>query len=110
VRFCPWYPLQEAGWRTPPAANVLQVRVATGLMPYPRGRSAMVFYAHAGDARRRATALAERWAGRDLWCRHLIEIDAPQTAALAEYCEKLAAEFVRRFGAPPAYTEPDEAG
>jgi hypothetical protein len=99
VRFCPWYPLAEAGDRTPQEANVIQVRLAHGLHDYPRGKSAMVWYEHAGDAREAASRLAITCAGRDLLCRHLIEVD---TADLAEFCAKLRAEFVRRFGSVPA--------
>jgi hypothetical protein len=101
VRFCPWYPLREAPQRAPATANVLQVRVADGLLTYPRGKSAMVHYQHAVDARSVAAELSDQWHDRELWCRHLIEIDDPSPDHLAAYCAKLTAEFVRRFGAAP---------
>jgi hypothetical protein len=103
VRFCPWYPLREAERRTPAAANVLQLRIASGLLTYPQGKSAMVHYQHASDARAAATALAARWADRELWCRHLIEIEDASADQLAAYCAKLTADFDRRFGAAPTY-------
>jgi hypothetical protein len=101
VRFGPWYPLADAGDRTPPAENVVQVRLADGLLDYPRGKSAMVWYAHACDVRAEALALARTHAGENLVCRHLIEIDAG--ADLGTFCAKLREDFVRRFGTRPRY-------
>lgn len=75
---------------------MLQLRVANGLIEYPRGKSAMVRYADAPDLRAAARVLASAHAGADLLCRHLIEID-PDTD-LAAFCAKLRAEFERRFG------------
>ncbi|MBX3162554.1 MAG: hypothetical protein KF773_41715 [Deltaproteobacteria bacterium] len=98
MRFCPWYPLAEAGDHAPEEDNVLQLRLAHGLHDYPRGKSAMVLYEHAPDARAAARRLAEAHAGADLLCRHLIEVDDPDLAA---FCARLRAEFVRRFGAVP---------
>ncbi len=104
MRFCPWYPLAEAGDRTPAAEGVLQLRIGQGLIDYPRGKSAMVHYAHAPDLRAAALALAAAHAGADLLCRHLIEID-PATD-LAAFCATLQATFVDRFGAPPSFARP----
>ncbi|MFN0249370.1 MAG: hypothetical protein ACKV2T_20965 [Kofleriaceae bacterium] len=101
MRFGPWYPLVEAGDHTPAAENVVQVRLAAGLLDYPRGKSAMVWYAHARDARAKALALMGARGGEDLVCRHLIEIDAG--ADLGTFCAKLREDFVRRFGTLPRY-------
>jgi hypothetical protein len=101
VRFAPWYPLAEAGDLAPTGEGVLQLRLARGLIDYPRGKSAMVWYEHAGDVRAAARALATAHAGEDLVCRHLIEIDA--AIDLAAFCAKLREEFVRRFGAAPTF-------
>lgn len=101
MRFGPWYPLAEAGLHAPAGEGVLQLRVAEGLLDYPRGKSAMVWYGHTTDVRGVALALAADHAGQDLWCRHLIEIE-PATD-LAAFCAKLRGEFVRRFGTPPRY-------
>ena len=97
VQFGRWYPLAEAGDHTPQSEGVLQLRVASGLVDYPRGKSAMVLYAHAHDLRAAARVLAGAYAGQDLWCRHLIEVDP--TIDLATFCAKLRDEFERRFGA-----------
>jgi hypothetical protein len=98
VQFGRWYPLAEAGDHAPEGEGVLQLRLATGLVDYPRGKSAMVLYAHAPDLRAAARALAGAHAGRDLLCRHLIEVDP--AIDLAAFCAKLRNEFERRFGAP----------
>ncbi len=103
MQFCPWYPLSEAARRAPAGENVLQLRVAIGLVDYPTGKSAMVHYEHARDARVAAVALAERFAGRDLLCRHL-ETDAEITSQPVDCAAihgKVRDDFVRRFGALP---------
>lgn len=106
MKFGPWYPLAAAGDHAPAEEGVLQLRLAAGLLDYPRGKSAMVWYQHAPDVRAAALALASAHTGKDLVCRHLIEIDA--ATDLNAFCAKLRAEFVRRFGTPPAY-ESDES-
>jgi hypothetical protein len=100
VRFGPWYPLAEAGDLAPAAEGVLQLRLATGLLDYPTGKSAMVAYRHTPDLRAEARALARAHPG-DLLCRHLIEI--PDATDLAAFCAKLREDFVRRFGRTPIY-------
>ena len=98
MRFCPWYPLAEAGARAPVGEGVLQLRVVDGLVDYPRGKSAMVRYIYAADARAVAARLAAAQPAAALLCRHL-EIEAG--ARPADVHARLHAEFVRRFGAPP---------
>ncbi len=93
MTFCPWYPLADAADRAPAVEGVLQLRVAEGLLDYPRGKSAMIHYEHARDMHAAAIALADAYAGRDLLCRHA-------DGDLALFA-KLHGEFVRRFGAPP---------
>lgn len=115
MRFCPWYPLEDAAAHAPAEPNVLQLRLVSGLRDYPRGKSAMVHYEHAADARAAARALAERFRGRALLCRHLEREEerdqergqAPPADPMAATCDKLAAEFLRRFGALPSPGEPD---
>ena len=99
MRFGPWYPLADARDLAPPDEGVWQLRLAKGLLDYPRGKSAMVHYEHATDVRAAvaAWALVHGFAG--ILCRHLIEIDA--AGDLAAFCAKLSDEFVRRFGALP---------
>lgn len=101
MEFCRWYPLADAGDHTPDGEGVLQLRIASGLVTYPRGKSAMVLYVHAPALRAAARELAAAHAGHDLLCRHLIDVDAG--VDLATFCAKLRDDFERRFGAPPIY-------
>lgn len=115
MRFCPWYRLDDAAAHAPAGPSVLQLRLASGLRDYPRGKSAMVHYQRADDARAAAAALAERFRGQDLLCRHLERDEADGAAAdggppadqMAATYDKLAAEFLRRFGALPAPGAPE---
>ncbi|HLL20943.1 MAG TPA: hypothetical protein VK427_02380 [Kofleriaceae bacterium] len=100
MQFGRWYPLADAGDHAPLGEGVLQLRVATGLVVYPRGKSAMVLYAHAPDLRATARALAALHPG-DLLCRHLIEVEAG--VDLTAFCAKLRSDFERRFGARLLY-------
>jgi hypothetical protein len=99
MRFGPWYPLAEARDHAPTGAGMLQLRLASGLRDYPRGKSAMVHYEHAGNVAAAAAAWAAAHGSDGIVCRHLIETDA--TTDPAAFCAKLSDEFVRRFGAPP---------
>jgi hypothetical protein len=103
VRFGPWYPLADAGDHAPIEPGILQLRLATGLIDYPKGKSAMVHYAHVQDLRASALALATTHVGANFVCRHLIEID--RATDLAAFHAKLRDEFVRRFGTPPAFPQ-----
>jgi hypothetical protein len=98
MRFGPWYPLADARDLAPAAEGVLQLRLASGLLDYPRGKSAMVHYAHAGDVRAAAAAWAAAYGADGIVCRHLVEDDGAAPAALYA---RLLDEFVRRFGVPP---------
>jgi hypothetical protein len=102
VRFCPWYPLAEAAAAAPAAPGVLQLRLATGLLDYPTGKSARVHYAAVEDVRAAAVALAAAHVGRGLVCRHLIEIGPDEAVDPARFCAKLEQDFVQRFGARPS--------
>ncbi|CAN5457395.1 hypothetical protein BH11MYX1_BH11MYX1_40150 [soil metagenome] len=101
MRFCPWYPLSEAATRVPAGESVLQLRVAEGLIDYPRGKSAMVHYAHTLDAVTVAVALAWTYRDLDLWCRHL-ELEGDRDVDLSAFHGKLLHESVRRFGRAPS--------
>lgn len=102
MRFGPWYPLADARDHTPAGEGVLQLRLATGLRDYPRGKSAMLHYEHAPDVRAAATAWAAAHGAEGIVCRHLIETEG--ATDLAAFCAKLADDFVRRFGALPRFS------
>lgn len=99
MRFTPWYPLAEASQHAPAAGGMFQLRLASGLIDYPKGKSAMVYYAAADDVRAAAMAFAVGYRGALLWCRHL-ECDGDAVDFRAFYA-RLVQEFARRFGSPP---------
>jgi hypothetical protein len=99
MRFGPWYPLADARDLTPAAEGMLQLRLASGLLDYPRGKSAMVHYEHATDLRVAALAWSAAHGSSGIVCRHLIETEA--AADLAAVCARFSQDFVQRFGAPP---------
>lgn len=103
MRFGLWYPLSSAGDHAPEEPGILQLRLATGLVDYPRGKSAMVHYAQPLHVRAAALALAAARApsAAGLVCRHLIEI--PEATDIGTFYAKLLGEFVRRFGSPPVF-------
>lgn len=101
MRFSPWYPLADARDHAPSGEGVLQLRLASGLLDYPRGKSAMVHYEHATDVRAAAAAWAAVHGPEGIVCRHLIEADTARD--LGAFCAKLSDEFVRRFGALPRF-------
>lgn len=106
MKFCPWYPLVDAAAHAPAGEGVLQLRIAEGLVEYPRGKSAMVHYEHAPNVLGAATALAgARGPEPVVWCRHL-EIEPGEAIDYAAIYAKLLDEFIRRFGAPPGGVEP----
>lgn len=101
MRFGPWYPLADARDLAPASEGMLQLRLSSGLLDYPRGKSAMVHYEHAADLRAAATAWAAAHGSAGIVCRHLIETDA--ATDVAAFCAKLSEEFVQRFGASPRF-------
>lgn len=109
MNFGGWVPLQDAPGAAPDKPGVLQVR-ADAVLAYPRGKSAMVWYAcgRANQGLRgyvaergalgidRAAALGGRW------------IRFGESEAPAVDCARLLRQFVERFGASPAAnSDPD---
>lgn len=100
-RFTDWLPLPEGEREAPQEEGVFQVRVAEGLLRYPNGRSAMVFYGRAGDLRGGVRLFRERllpgleWAEPELRVRWFAEPDA------AQRMEQLLRRFEQRFGGLP---------
>ena len=94
-----WYPLREAAAHAPAAPGVLQLRLATGLRDYPRGKSAMLHYEAAVDVRAAAFALAVAHPDVDWVCRHTVGAVADPAALAAE----LLRMFTTRFGAAPTW-------
>jgi hypothetical protein len=103
VKFGVWHPFAEASAAAPDGPGLLQAR-ADALLPYPRGKSAMVLYAgtpaqdtlrhYVRDAGapvlRRADACGARW------------VRFGETPSPERELARLLAHFQDRFGAPPA--------
>jgi hypothetical protein len=106
VRFGAWHTLERAAETAPASPGVLQAR-ADELLPFPRGKSAMVLYAASAEgetlaafvAGAGAALLAAAQARGARWVRYA---EAPRpTDELA----RLLHGFAERFGAqPPANT------
>jgi hypothetical protein len=101
MRFCQWYPLAEAGAHAPPSPGVFQVRVAEGLLDYPRGKSAMIHYQVAPDVRAAAAAFAASHPAMNWLCRHTIEMTGREVDDVAALHAKLLGDFEARFGTAP---------
>ena len=102
MRFCPWYPLADAGAHAPSTPGVFQVRIAHGLVDYPRGKSAMIHYGWGQDVGATAQAFSAAHPGVDWLCRHAEELTARERAiGLDAAFEALVGSFVQRFGTPP---------
>lgn len=101
MKFGSWYPLADAVAHAPPAPGVLQVRVAEGLIDYPRGKSAMIHYEAALDVRAAAATLAGAHPGAPWWCRHTIEPASLAPADAHALAARLLRDFTVRFGSPP---------
>lgn len=102
MKFGRWYPLADAAQLAPGAPGVFQVRIAEGLIDYPRGKSAMIHYAAADDVRAAATAFAAAHPGAPWWCRHTVEPEALAATTAVALAERLVRDFTTRFGQAPA--------
>jgi hypothetical protein len=107
VQFGAWEPIDSAAATAPDAAGVLQLR-SDELLEYPRGRSAMVFYAHCpsgGSLRELVTGpgAADLRRGKEAGARWIrfAETSDPEAAF-----ERLLDHFIERFGAPPVGNAP----
>jgi hypothetical protein len=99
MRFCPWYPLDDAAGHAPAERGIYQVRIGDGLLPYPTGQSAMVHYDLVDDVRAAAVRFAAEHAGRGWLCRHTIELS--ERDDLASFHARLVRDFAARFGTSP---------
>lgn len=103
VQFSAWHPLDDAGRTAPAAPGVLQAR-AEGVVAYPSGKSAMIFYDAAGPS-----TLASHVAGpgrpgldraRACGAAYIRFAVTPAGTAEAEL-GRLLETFRARFGAVP---------
>ena len=91
--FDPWTALEDARRHVAGGSAVVQVKLAAGLVAYPTGRSAMVWYG-AGDAREVLDGMG-RYTGDGYRVRLRFGEDSAQEA------KALLRRFRDRFGAWP---------
>jgi len=101
MRFCPWYPLADGAAHAPPTPGVFQIRIPSGLIDYPTGKSAMIHYQAAADVRAAVAAFAAAHPGAGWLCRHTIEMTAREVDDVEALCDKLVHDFRARFGRAP---------
>lgn len=82
----------------PDTPGILQVRQETGLVVYPRGKSAMILYAAADDLR----GACERLAAEHPGAAWLVRCNRDPVGDPGVEAERLIADFVARFGAAPS--------
>jgi hypothetical protein len=115
VQFGAWIPLTMplADDQMPAGAGVFQLRVASGLLTYPRGKSAMVAYGGGADVAAALRAFVASPAGAraaqlgPLWVRFA----APDGHSSAEaHLARLRERFVAQFGQLPLADEATAKG
>ena len=102
IRFGEWVPLDAAAARAPRGAGVYQVKVAAGLIDYPTGRSAMIWYGAAEDVAGAVAALAAAHPGQPWLCRFAEGLEARGAPDVDGMLQELMTRFRRRFGASPS--------
>lgn len=101
--FVHWYPLRGAGQHAPTSPGVFQVRIASGLLDYPSGKSAMVHYGRSENLQVELARLAAEHDEVDFLCRHQ---SSEQPAVLLEF---VLTQFERRFGKAPIWPTIEES-
>jgi len=101
MRFCPWYPLASGVDHAPRSPGVFQIRIATGLIDYPTGKSAMVHYEAASDLHAAVAAFAGAHPDRDWLCRHTVEMSPRAVEDVDGLYRTLVRDFTTRFGSAP---------
>lgn len=86
--------------------GIFQVRIARGLIDYPRGKSAMIHYGWARDLRAAVRDFAAAHPGVDWLCRHAVELSARERELGLEGAFALLVDgFAQRFGTPPRLSD-----
>lgn len=106
MRFGRWHPLERAAEHAPAGPAVYQIRVAVGLIDYPRGKSAMIHYGAGSDVGPDIAELAGALGSRPLLCRFSEDMTARELADPGGILRQLLDTFERRFGCPPRLLEP----
>jgi hypothetical protein len=101
MRFGRWHRLELAAAEAPEGPGVYQIKIASGLVAYPTGKSAMIRYGAARELRRAVAELAAANPGRDWMCRFGEELSPRESADPDAIVANLLESFRRRFGAAP---------
>ena len=101
--FVHWYALREAGEHAPAGPGVFQVKIPRGLLTYPGGKSAMVYYASSQNLRQAILGVAGDHDEVDFLCRHQ---SSERPAVLLEFVQT---QFERRFGTSPNWPTAPES-
>ena len=96
--FCHWYPLSEAPRHLSGRRGMFQIRIKKGLLDYPSGKSAMVYYG-AGDDMGQSLITLKIDSVEDYVCRHSESDDVDPHSQLQEYVQR----FRTRFGRAPSW-------
>jgi len=103
MRFGRWHRLDQAAAEAPAGPGVFQLKIASGLIDYPTGKSAMIRYGAARDLRQAVADIARDNPGRDWLCRFSEDLSAREAADPDGIVAGLLAQFRRRFGALPGH-------
>lgn len=106
MRFGSWLALSAADWTSAPEKSVcFQVRVKSGLIAYPRGKSAMVAYGAAASPAEACRAFLQSplHVRAEQYGPLLIRFAEPDPhgGTAEEQIDRLRRRFIDQFGAPP---------
>jgi len=96
--FVHWYLLAESSM-APAASGMFQIRVKSGLIDYPTGKSAMVYYGCAENMQLEISQIAAQREAENFLCRH------QSTNEPAVLLERMQDRFRKRFGVLPCWPE-----
>ena len=101
MRFGKWYALEDAAEYAAAGPGVYQLRIARGLLSYPRGQSAMIRYGAGPNVRELVAELAAAHRGRDFLCRFSEDLSPRESADPGGILARLLQTFETRFGTAP---------
>ena len=94
--FVHWYSLAESH-EAPAEPGMFQIRVVSGLLDYPNGKSAMVYYGCGDDMNAEIARIAAERSAEHFLCRH------QSTEEPAVLLERMRKRFRDRFGVLPTW-------
>ncbi len=94
-----WFPLANALESAPPSSGVFQIKIPVGLISYPTGKSAMIYYAASENLQKDLGEFARQHVGRE-WRARYMELPTELANALLE---TILEAFESRFGEKPRF-------